>query len=499
MATTIQRSRALCLWGLGLILFALLLATALDVSLPAGRGAEVRAGICQQLLAGQTAGRQGIVSSVWWPPLPALLTLPLAFVVRYGDCLLATLVLSALFGAGTLILLDRVLAGLGARRWRWLLVAGLGFSPQFLAACWRGSSITLAMFLLVLCAYGLTSWLLQRRLRDLVWFGIGAALLVCTSAELIGWVAGASLLLGAAELRRRAEPREREAVLIVALLPTLYAAGLWVLLSWLIMGDPLYPIRSLSRPGPGPGQSFVVPDRFLWFGIGNVAILLLTMAQALRRRDQAGVGLSLLGLALPGTAGLLAYRDLLWSPEPLLLALAPAVILALGYGLSVAVRLSEAFKWTLAVVPLALGLALGARPGAGEAASQALPLPEVSGAERGVAESEWLPRLERHVRGRTPFVKVFVCGYESFALLRGPASPVFVHALDFNFDKAKHDYYGHSLYVLIHRPEGRSAMDSVHWKYRNIFIQGGRETLYDSDWGEWRLFELVQAPTGMGK
>jgi hypothetical protein len=104
-----------------------------------------------------------------------------------------------------------------------------------------------------------------------------------------------------------------------------------------------------------------------------------------------------------------------------------------------------------------------------------------------------LADLERHVEERTPFAKVFVCGYESFALLKGTPSRIFEHALDFNFDKAKRDYYGHVLYLLVHRPDQRHAMDSVHWKYRNIYVQGGRDTLYDSDWGDWRLFELVQA------
>ena len=70
----------------------------------------------------------------------------------------------------------------------------------------------------------------------------------------------------------------------------------------------------------------------------------------------------------------------------------------------------------------------------------------------------------------------------------------FVPSLDLNFNKAREDYYGHRLFVLVHRPEGRSAMDSVHWKFYRIYIQGSRTTLYDSDWGPWRLFEIVQAP-----
>ena len=89
-------------------------------------------------------------------------------------------------------------------------------------------------------------------------------------------------------------------------------------------------------------------------------------------------------------------------------------------------------------------------------------------------------------------MKVFVCGYESFDLLRTDPGGLFVRALDFDFDKARRDYYGQALYILVRRPVRRVGADSVYMKHRNIYIQGGRDTLYDSDWGEWRLFEIVQ-------
>ena len=89
---------------------------------------------------------------------------------------------------------------------------------------------------------------------------------------------------------------------------------------------------------------------------------------------------------------------------------------------------------------------------------------------------------------------MFVCGYGSFLLLGQDGGDVFLHALDFNFNKAKADYPGHVLFVLIHRPEGRYAADSIHWRFRDVFALGQRGTLYDGDWGDWRLFEIIQAP-----
>jgi hypothetical protein len=70
---------------------------------------------------------------------------------------------------------------------------------------------------------------------------------------------------------------------------------------------------------------------------------------------------------------------------------------------------------------------------------------------------------------------------------------VFISVLDFDLEKAKKDYRGYALYVLVRRPVGRSAEDSIHWKYDRIYDFGAQGALYDSDWGDWRLFEIIQA------
>lgn len=68
-----------------------------------------------------------------------------------------------------------------------------------------------------------------------------------------------------------------------------------------------------------------------------------------------------------------------------------------------------------------------------------------------------------------------------------------MRALDFNFNRAVADYRGHHLFLLVHKPEGRSAMDSVHWKFDAIYELGDRATLYEDDFGPWRLYEIIQA------
>ena len=45
----------------------------------ASEEALTREAICMRLLANTADGRQGLVSSVWWAPLPTLLRLPAVF------------------------------------------------------------------------------------------------------------------------------------------------------------------------------------------------------------------------------------------------------------------------------------------------------------------------------------------------------------------------------------------------------------------------------------
>ena len=472
-------------WALWALVAALYLAVAVRHGLEAGPDGLIRDGICRQMLTNQTAGRQGLVSSVWWGPASTLSVLPGAFVLREDAAGLGPVATSAWFGAGVLLLLERALRRRGAGAWRLALVAMVGLDPNFVHECTTGTATPLAMVLVVTAADALVGWLEERRLRDLAVGGLALAVLLATGFDVWAWVGAGVLVLTVAELRRPRERGERQAVLILGLLPLVYVLGLWLLLCWLIMGDPFYLARSLADPGPGPGHDFALPwPAAAWYG-GAMILAVGNALLAVARRRPGEVALALLVLALPATAGLLAGRGLLWTPAPLLTALPALLAFSLGRTF-IGRRGGSAAGWTVGVGVVVVCLVLAVcLPFARNEAGSDSPAYESA---RG------LQALERHAHEQSRFAQVFVCGYDSFRLLRGSGSATFVHAMDFNFDKAKRDYYGHTLFVLVRRPEQRYAMDSVHRKYPRIFIQGGPETLYDSDWGDWRLFEMIQAP-----
>jgi len=480
--------------GLGtvLVLAVLFFAVALQRVDQSAREGVIAEAVCRQLLTNTTEGRQALISSVWWPPLAPLLRMPFAAVIEMESCPVASLLLSSLAGAGVLFLLNRMLQRWNLGWGRWLLVLSLALNPLFLEQCWNGSSTLVVTYLILLAAYGLVEWVARREMRMLVYVAIGSALLFLANFELSAWTLIVFLLVIADLALRPAAPGQRQAVLILAFLPLVYAAGLWVLMNWLIMGDGLYFLHSLAAPRVGRELVALAPLRFgtVTFLAGAVSLLMLLLAGL--RQNRAGVYLATLAVAPLVLAVSFSAAGLLWDRVPVLFCLMPLAIITVGYtvgsppGLRSGVRhVALALGPVMAIVAW-LGLLL---PGASGGAAAAPEDFAALTAER----NHWLPLIERHVSEQSAYPKVFVCGYDGLAFLGEKADPVFVPALDFNFNKVKKDYEGHALYVLVHRPRNRSAMDSIHWKYKQIYTLGSRSTMYDGDWGDWRLFIIIQA------
>ena len=480
-------------WNIRPSLIVLALAAVVTVSV-AGYGlrhaeavsgdAVVMEAICRQVLDNTTVGRQGLVSSVWWAPLPVLLRLPLAAVPLGGtDIPAASLLVAAGFGVAVLVLLEGILRSWSVGWARFPLLAAFVLNPTFLRNAIDGSSGTTTLFLVLLSAYGLMQWAGLKQVRFLVYYGLGTALLMLTEAAAVPWVLLLFVLLVLEQVSDRSSGARREAVLILGFLPAVYTVGLWVLMNWLIMGDGFYFLRSVWR-----SPSMHAASVFSHGHDANVSVLLclVLLVLAAVRRDRRGGYLALVAMApLPLAYGL-AGLGVPWGAGSLVGLLFPLALLAVGYAMSLVSRTSARVAGMCVLLPLALTASAWLDPAAGKAGENYGRIL----AERG----KWLTRIEQRVTSRTPYGKLFVCGYEGFKLLGARHSDVFEQSLDFNFQQVKEDYYGQDLYVLIHRPEGRAGTDSVHWQYEQIFSLGHRHTLYDETWGDWRLFEVIQAP-----
>jgi hypothetical protein len=342
----------------------------------------------------------------------------------------------------------------------------------------------------MLCAHSLVDWADTGRLGPLVYLNLGSALLLVTSLEMSLWLAPVGIIFLGQLFRRPYADGWREAVLLLFLTPLLYVAALWILMNWLIMEDPLHFLRYLTGPvARGAARASVsVPISDMYFLAAIVSCL--AAAVSLLRGRPSGVVFGLLAAQPLAIACSLLAKSLLWSGTTVPLCLLPLSFMAVAYAAGRSGWGDWLFKPIALLIPVALTVVCVAETGGG------LPADGEAGSygELVLERGRLLPGIERHVGDSSRPVKVFVCGYDGFGLLGAEPGEFFVHSLDFNFDKARKDWVGHDLYVLVHRPHGRSGTDSIHWKFDRIFALGRRSTLYDGDWGDWRLFEIIQAP-----
>lgn len=445
-------------------------------------------GICRELLANTTTGRQALVGSAWVPPLPVLFRLPVAALVGTGPVPVASIIVGMIAAFCVLVILNRALRGWDVPAGvRWIALAVFACNPHFVSAACDGSSALESILFLLLSAWGFVQWVATRGVRYLVYMAFGVALLAVSGMELSALVAMVVVLMLVDQLFCGFDTQRNDAAFILGMLPLVYVLGLWFLMNWLVLGDAFYFVRSL------PGFSGSVSNSATQAGILPMDWCMLSapgvlMLVSLVRRDRAGAWMAILAATPLVAAVFMESYGLLWSRAPVLLAATPFALFCAAMIPDRTTGSRTARSLLVMAVPVLLtgvGIAQTLRnDGTGDTT-----LEQVLAERRTI-----LAGVEKHVLSRSKYSKVFVCGYEGFMLLDRKASPVFVHSMDFNFNKATQDYRGHSLYLLVNRPVKKSGMDSIHWLYRDIYRFGAIDTLYEGDWGDWRLFEILTPP-----
>jgi hypothetical protein len=174
-----------------------------------------------------------------FPPFTSLVFLPLAAIKPLATSLVALPVTTALFAAGTLTLLNRILArcdmGLIMRMGIVLLVA---FNPMFAFYAGNGMSEAVYLFFLFFGLYCFVSWYRTREARFLIGAGIGFSIALLTRYQFIAWALLVAILIGAGLIGSRRSRDEVEGSIIAYAAPVIYGLTLWVLFNTVIVGDP---------------------------------------------------------------------------------------------------------------------------------------------------------------------------------------------------------------------------------------------------------------------
>ena len=435
------------------------------------------AGICRELIAGTTEGRQALFGSCWVAPLPVLFYLPFAWLLPEPVAGWAAFFAAWLFVFWSV---REAVKATGQSGWRIVLaqaaIAGMMAVARQPQALQIATALTSGLVLLT--ASSLADWAAFRRLRDVVTAGASGAFLLLCGFPFFGPAGLAVGLVPLAACGDRETRSRFQAWLLLGWLPMAYTIGVWLLLNRLILGDVFFFLRSLQH---------LVPHAYLFLPAVLVPGLLLVPALAMTwvcdaQSEKPGAGpqaasvlLISFALVLMGSTETLGRFGVGWDAVTLHVCFLSVLMIALArlrqpvYRLAVSLGL---FVWLST-----LWLGTEAKP------------PVRTARERVCQE------VEAYVNARTPYGRVFVLGYTGLDLLRGYAGERLVPNMDLHIGALRRAYKGQNLYLLVPRPEGPVRAESVFWKYPDIYTQGGDRLLFSGEFGSWHLFEVVTAPT----
>ncbi len=200
------------------------------------------------LLEGLSRGRQALVGSLRMPPLPTVMlgiaaAFPLVTVSQMTSVVIAAIsallicwYVNGLWKSAGVHPAMRAAGGMAV-----LLLPPAAVSIQ------TGRSTMLFVALTVAGAGFLLNWLKSRRLRSLAYAAMlfGLSLTVCFQGLFVA--IGAGVLIGFAIVLKKPEKGLLEGSGFIFVTPIAYMILLWLGGNWLILGNPLFPLRGIAR------------------------------------------------------------------------------------------------------------------------------------------------------------------------------------------------------------------------------------------------------------
>ncbi len=413
------------------------------------------------------AGRQALVGNAWHAPLPLLLQTPFAKAPALYLFLLAAIVALAVFRhlRRAQMAKGNREEGTGKREQECgtgkHLLSVIRYLLSVICAVALGAAVVMtaaptATALFVISVLKLLDWAREKRLRDWVMLSFAFGALVLCGLPYVGWVVAMVLLLPILlALDKRIRSRTG-GLMFLCLAPVLYAVGCWLLLSYLILDDPFFAWRFITDLHFGP-----LPPAAVWTAAGAAAVA--AIAAAVQIIDN--------GYSSP-------VKTVVGSKEP--------------QENKSCIKSSTQYLLSVICYPLSIICAAALWFGTLSAAALDWALPW--GAPANLAPPD-RDAVARHVKDVTPWGRVFVCGYAGLGgRCTDPADDaLFEPCLDLHIADLRVAYTRQKLYLLVPKPERENALEPYEWRYGGIYLNGAQRLLFDRDFGDWRLYEVVSA------
>ena len=263
--------------------------------------------------------------------------------------------------------------------------------------------------------------------------------------------------------------------MFLCLAPVVYAAGCWILLSYLILDDPFFAWRFIGDLSFGP-----LPRAAVWTAAGAAAIA--AVAAAVHKIGDRRLEI-----------GDRRYR----GDENITHETAEGEASRKGLKADAAKPqqyLTSHISYLLSPICAAASVATAAALWFGALSAAALDWALPWGAPANLAPPD-RDAVARHVREVTPWGRVFVCGYAGLGgRCTDPADDaLFEPCLDLHIADLRVAYTRQKLYLLVPKPECENALEPCEWRYGGIYLNGAQRLLLDRDFGDWRLYEVVSA------
>ena len=393
------------------------------------REAVIRNGVAGDLLIGEARGRQGLIGSLYWAPLPTLLAMPLIRLPAPFGGEWAFVVMAILAAAFLCAFLAAWLRRTGLPALAAAAVALAVFcSPPVLQPLLQGSSAPLFGLLIMAAVIFLLHWWESGELRSLAYLSLTLMLAMLTrwQGALLFLFALAFVLLHLWPSRKRAH--YAEATLTVFAVPPLYVAAIWAVANWLIMGDPIYFMRGLTVNRETWGDRLsILTDGCDW---------------------PCALCLALLPLMGWLVARLLPQQRAFWTRLPVLAA---ALLLWSGKVECASLRATPADR----------------------------ELPEVVSYLNAAHRGDWI-------------VVAGYRGYEVARLMRDSVDTGLQHSLSFYLDQTLERTHSRRVYLLIPEPTGADRWEDINMRYPDLFENDATFTSHEKSWTHWRLVRIVR-------
>ncbi len=194
-----------------------------------------------------------------FPPLTTVVLLPFVVVTSVASSLVSLPVCSAIFGGITMVGLNRAMdrAEIGPARYGLLVLIALNPLVAFAAASGGGDIVGIAFATIAVTA--LVGWYATVDTRYLVSGGLAFAFASLASYGFIPWFLLGAALVGVTLSRHRAADEEIEGSLILFLVPGVFMIGLWVLLSAVVVGEPVFWLTDAATTTVNAASSGSIP------------------------------------------------------------------------------------------------------------------------------------------------------------------------------------------------------------------------------------------------